>query len=110
MICKKLRKSIFIHNNILVLRLPDLNPRALYNLLKKKGFQKEAEALYAENISGNDFISILSNYHGIPILFEDFHLSEDSVEKLKLLYLDFYRYRRKTLKNLLEKERPFYYF
>ena len=97
-------------NKSLILKLPELNANGLYYLLKNKQFKVEGKALMKENITGKDFISILSNLNGLPILKDDFNFSFETIEKLKILYLEFYRFRRETLKQFLEDERPFYWF
>ena len=110
MICKKLTKKIFLDNNSLVLKLPELNAKSLFVFLKKKGYLNEAKIFYRENICGKDFISMLSNQQGLPILFDDFHFSEFVVEQLKELYLFIFKYRRSALRDSLYSERPFYWF
>ena len=92
----------------LILKLPDLNPDGLYFVLKKKNLKAEGKALKKEKITGKDFISILSSFHGLPILKDDFNFSEETVEKMKKLYSEIYKFRREILKQFLEEERPFY--
>ena len=108
MFCKKLRKQLFERNNNLIFRLPDLNARELYILLKRKQLKSQARRFYRENICGSEFISIVSNFHGSPILREDLRLTQGEIEELQRLYLFIYKLRRIKYKKLLEKEIPYY--
>ena len=93
-----------------IMQLPELNSMGLYYLLKNKKFKIEGKVFRKENITGKEFIAIMSSYHGLPILEEDLGFSKDTVDKLKTLYLGIYKQRRETLKQFLENERPFYWF
>ena len=108
MICKKLRKLLFEWNNSLVFKLPDLSSKELYCLLSKKNLFTQAKKFYKENVNGSEFISIISNYHGMPILIEDFEFSEKEIEELKNLYIFIFKLRRIHFKKLIKKEIPFY--
>ena len=108
MISKKITKHLFLQNNSLVLNLPDLNPKGLYMMLKKKGYTKEAKMFLKEGINGNEFILMMSNLNGMPILEQDFKLSFDEIERLKKFYIFIFKLRRVHHKQLFEKEIPYY--
>jgi hypothetical protein len=107
MINKNLTKQLFLFNNSLVLQLPDLNANGLFLLLKRKGFIKESKLFFKEGINGKEFISLMSNSNGLPILKEDFKFTEQEIQKLEELYYFIYKLRRIHYKKNFEKEIPY---
>ena len=109
MICKKLRKQRFQQNNSQVERLPEIDSRGLYLMLKKKGMEKEGKRFYNEGIVGKEFISLMSNCKGLPILLEDLQFTMEQIEKLMQLYMFIFKLRRIQTKKTNDLERPYYW-